>query len=129
MKFQAARRAIAWVESKGLDSLDWYGVEFDKNGLKLSIYQSHTTAEQVRELKRIFGPLKVTNRYDKRLGGLVKLEDEFQIEFTLHGAFVCEDVKDPATLTEDRWDEIREMIREGTISIEHCRPAGFKESQ
>jgi len=81
------------------------------------------------KLKRVFGPLKPGPDYGyehRDLHGSVKLDDELSIEFKLAMAMSCEKY-DPEELTEEKWDEIREAVKRGEISIPNCKPQPYKE--
>lgn len=121
-KIARARQCLAFLEVKSLDSID-FNLTVRSWGLRLEVNAENITEENLRALKRHFGPLKIASGYGyKNLEGAAKLDDETRLELQINRAYNCEKL-DPVELTEQKWDEIKEKIRDGLISIEDCKPS------
>lgn len=120
-RVQSLRRALAFLESKGLDELPDVSIEFQYRSINLSVYRNKMDEEQFRLVKRVFGPLQIEDQYGgKGLSGKVKLDDDLTMTITVYKVYECKEV-DPKDLTEKRWDEIRGKIREGLIKVSDCK--------
>lgn len=128
---QRLRQALAWLEAKGLDNIEGLKAKCDWTHGNVTIGASppDLTSEELRQLKALFGPLKVHGSGDwKWLSGERKLDEHTTIEFHLNGAFVCEKLK-PEDLTEERWDTLRQQILAGEIDVPDCKPAPTKDQR
>lgn len=128
-KIAALQKSLGFLQSKGLDSFDWETAKITKEysteggySLRLRIDADKLTAENLRQIKRIFGPMKPGDSYmGKNLEGEVRIDGDLAVHVEVHRAYACERVN-PEELSEEKWDDIKEKARSGLIEIQDCSP-------
>ena len=129
-KLARVKTAITFLELKGLDHIDFdMNISYSGN-VRIAINYEKLTAEEIRQLKQLFGPWKVDDEYGvyKCFGGQRKLDDDLEINLTLTHAYVCEPL-DPKTVTDEKLDEVMEKFRNGEITIPDCKLATAKDEE
>jgi len=118
------QKALAFLQSKGIDELH-FGVQlysWSTDALRLEVPYEKLTEDQLRLLKRHFGPFTIGDGYSaKDFKGACKIDDSLTITLTITKAYKCEKL-DPTKLTEEKWDDIKSKIREGLVTIDDCTP-------
>lgn len=130
-KLENLDRVLAFLKLKGLTSLPfntiapWYG------SCDLSIERKELTDENLRLLKRIFGPFTFADSFQgKDWQGKVLLDETeggYSINLTISRAYACEFVE-AKDLDEAAWDRIKQQAREGRIKLQDCKPIDGAES-
>jgi len=112
-------RCLAWLQCKGFDEVEMF-CEARFGEVKIIVMRSDINEVQLRLLKRHFGPLEIQNSYaSKDLKGCVKMEDGLRILLLIDSVYSCTKL-DPAGITEEKWDEIKEKVRDGLVEIQDC---------
>jgi hypothetical protein len=120
-----ARRALALLETKGLDDMPW-SIEASGSSVSVSVYTDRITEQQAREVKRQFGPFKVENGYSgKNLVTVCAIDDSFSMLVRLYNAYSCIELK-PEEITEEKWADIQSKVRDGLVKIQDCTPVAAK---
>lgn len=129
MKFSQIRVALAWLESKELDQINWFQIMPCVNDvLSLKVYGTELTSVERRNLKQHFGPLEIVSTYEAKdeLGEVRLSSDGMVIKLRITGAYACTK-KDAKTMTEKDWDAFKEKARRGLIDVVNCEAVDLKE--
>ena len=119
--FTVARIVMGWIDSKELTDLDFNHISFNPWGVSLGIERVKLTDEQYRVLKRLFGPMTAQDQWQaKGQSGNVVITDGVEIKLTIDRVYTCEEL-DPQDLSEERWDEIKELAKTGMIKLQDCK--------
>jgi hypothetical protein len=116
-----ARRVLSLIESKGLDEIPW-SVVVEMGRVTCSVYADRLNEVQARNVKRHFGPFQVENGYSgKNLWSEHRIDDSFRLRVVVNQAFTCMELS-PEEISEEKWDDIRQKVREGLVKIQDCSP-------
>jgi len=123
-----ARKVLAYLEFHGFESLEDLTISFQSYGIEINAEYDRLTEEEIRNFKRVFGPMKIDDGYgQKNLKGTVEIDKNTRIEAKLNRAYTCEQITNPEELTEEKWAEIREHARAGRIKLQDCKAVNAKD--
>lgn len=131
MKAKTAHRVMLALEYHGLGDVELEKFESrTDNVARVSCYKPKLTAEQFRQVKKVFGPMKLRDSYGiKDLRGELRLTEDLVVEISVDGAYSCQKVE-PAKVaewTEEQWAEYKSRAREGLVDITVCEERQTKE--
>ena len=120
---KSARKLIAFLETKNIDDLSNLTVGFSGNHISITTYRENLSDDEYRMLKRVFGPLKITDSYSgKNHEGSVKLDNDSKINLTIYNVFSCRtpETEEVQNWTEAQWDVFKEHAKEGKVKVSEC---------
>ena len=121
-----SRRALALLEGHGLDTIENLSFSSYGKSARFSCSRDYLNDEHMREIKRLFGPLKLKDDYQgKSLEGEMNFDEGFRVRFIVEGAYICEKL-DPKDLTEEKVSDIISKIKEGLVEVKDCNPVNGK---
>lgn len=121
MKANELQKGVGFLIAKDLAEIDF---DFGCSGthVSLAVDFKKLKPEELRGLKRTFGPLKArVESWGSFLDGERTLDDGYVIKLAIGSAFECKELL-PEDLDDVKLDEIRQKILEGTIKIRDCTP-------
>ncbi len=122
-QFAKAKRCLAWIEGKGIETIEFTAIEFRPWGVSLAVKRDGLTEDQYRSIKRIFGPMTSQDEWEARgQTGEVELDDNLSIKMAVNRVYTCAKMstEDVNEMTEVDWDSFKSKAKGGLVEILSC---------
>ena len=107
------------------------GMSVTQYSVSLSTWSTDITEDQMRQLKRSFGPLQYTGgATSKDATARIAISDTFDVTLRVHAVMECEPLKiENGEVTDEQIATLIEQVKSGIIKPVECKTSPFMEVQ